>query len=1095
MDSCKDRGQCKLLIWPHFLIKVQFILLAFFAFIFLMPSTVSAAANLTVSSASLAADGKTITVNIGGVSGSLSPASGITGFTVKVGSMTYPSASITSSGSAVTFTTSAFINSTSTVTVDLATSPTSNLTDGGGNTPQGQTGQSVTNGSAITLTPFDATDSAIIFSGVVPTISTTFNLGARNGQLDVLMTGTCANFSINSSAGATYTFTVDGSTSVVTSVGSQQRWSLFCGLSDTAHRVKITSSGGSLNSAHLFEVNGTAPALSRVTDIGNIYNIVDSSTQNSLLVSGGWTYDATYTTYKTYWSDEKISFNSAATQIDAWIYNKSAPLYLEQDGVVIASSTPSGASTWGYLTLASNLDGQTHTYSIGTGGYVSTYSHVYGLALVGGTLGAQPASLSHSIGGYGDSITAANQICLSNESFLYGLASRLNVIPINRGIGGSRVIGSGDTRTADITGATPAPSYVTLLYGINDIGTSAAFLTSYTNMLNSLTTGLSTTNFLVMGLLQNSYSAQRNVDIRSAISANGSSNLKYIDTSGWTLPDMNGNHPGPVGYTNMTNYLAPYVSTTAYTASGPTNGLPNMASSNFTVTLANSGAFDSTTTIAITVPDGTITAVAAGGTITSNGTSNVTVAPAKDSSNFTFTYTPTSVGAKTLAFTNGQGWTNPSSTVYQVSEPTIANFSPADNSTGMVSGGNLVLTFDDAVYVGSGNITIKKTSDNSVFEAIDVTSGSVTGSGTSSITINPASDFSYETGYYIQIDAAAFDDVNGNSYAGISDTTTWNFTTENTPTCPAITNASTYNAYPTCGVATCNSGYILTNGTCVTLGGGGSAPAPAVGSGANGASIGLGQTSLIGNITTQGTNVLAYVNSQANFTAPVSSTNSNQSHSFLVNSLDLANQKVTLVFQSDPITVVLALNETKQVDLDQDGINDLEVKFAGLVVNRVEITTKSLLTSVSSSSSLPEGKLIKYANSPKVYLIQNNQKRLIIDEQTFNYYQYHWSNIETISNNITYADGENIVKPLPTTSYNFTRDLKLGSTGEDVRQLQIFLNNNGFVLVKTGPGSPNQETTKFGSATKAALIKFQKANNITPAVGYFGPVTRGVVNR
>jgi hypothetical protein len=31
--------------------------------------------------------------------------------------------------------------------------------------------------------------------------------------------------------------------------------------------------------------------------------------------------------------------------------------------------------------------------------------------------------------------------------------------------------------------------------------------------------------------------------------------------------------------------------------------------------------------------------------------------------------------------------------------------------------------------------------------------------------------------YYVQIDVTAFDDLVGNSYAGISDTTTWNFTT------------------------------------------------------------------------------------------------------------------------------------------------------------------------------------------------------------------------------------------------------------------------------------------------------------------------------
>ncbi|MFA5358567.1 MAG: hypothetical protein WC310_01940 [Patescibacteria group bacterium] len=41
------------------------------------------------------------------------------------------------------------------------------------------------------------------------------------------------------------------------------------------------------------------------------------------------------------------------------------------------------------------------------------------------------------------------------------------------------------------------------------------------------------------------------------------------------------------------------------------------------------------------------------------------------------------------------------------------------------------------------------------------------------------------------------------------------------PACPVVSNAATYNAYPTCGPATCNSGYIVSGGSCVATGGGG----------------------------------------------------------------------------------------------------------------------------------------------------------------------------------------------------------------------------------------------------------------------------------
>ena len=76
-----------------------------------------------------------------------------------------------------------------------------------------------------------------------------------------------------------------------------------------------------------------------------------------------------------------------------------------------------------------------------------------------------------------------------------------------------------------------------------------------------------------------------------------------------------------------------------------------------------------------------------------------------------------------------------------------------------------------------GNITIKKASDNSVFEAIDVTSDQVTGAESNTITINPSSNFAFGTEYYVEINQNAFDDAAGVSYVGISDTITLNFTT------------------------------------------------------------------------------------------------------------------------------------------------------------------------------------------------------------------------------------------------------------------------------------------------------------------------------
>jgi hypothetical protein len=76
----------------------------------------------------------------------------------------------------------------------------------------------------------------------------------------------------------------------------------------------------------------------------------------------------------------------------------------------------------------------------------------------------------------------------------------------------------------------------------------------------------------------------------------------------------------------------------------------------------------------------------------------------------------------------------------------------------------------------------------------------------------------------------------------------------------------------------------------------------------------------------------------------------------------------------------------------------------------------------------------------------------------------------------------------------FARSLTLGSNGEDVRALQVWLNSNGYVVATAGPGSKGNETTYFGGLTRTALAKYQASAGISPAVGYFGPITRAKVN-
>jgi hypothetical protein len=77
---------------------------------------------------------------------------------------------------------------------------------------------------------------------------------------------------------------------------------------------------------------------------------------------------------------------------------------------------------------------------------------------------------------------------------------------------------------------------------------------------------------------------------------------------------------------------------------------------------------------------------------------------------------------------------------------------------------------------------------------------------------------------------------------------------------------------------------------------------------------------------------------------------------------------------------------------------------------------------------------------------------------------------------------------------SFKRDLTAGVTGDDVQTLQIWLNAHGYVVAGSGAGSLGKETTTFGGLTRAALAKYQKSVGITPAVGYFGPITRTYIS-
>ncbi len=128
-----------------------------------------------------------------------------------------------------------------------------------------------------------------------------------------------------------------------------------------------------------------------------------------------------------------------------------------------------------------------------------------------------------------------------------------------------------------------------------------------------------------------------------------------------------------------------------------------------------------------------------------------------------------------IDFNTGSSCYNPPSCI----GPCFGNFtsvkhlSPPDNGHFMQAYEGLNIIFNGNVTLGSGNITIRKYSDDTVFEAIDVTSNKVSGWGTSSLTIDPAGNLTNDTQYYVNFD------IEG--YSGLANKNKWNFWTKSTP--------------------------------------------------------------------------------------------------------------------------------------------------------------------------------------------------------------------------------------------------------------------------------------------------------------------------
>ena len=108
--------------------------------------------------------------------------------------------------------------------------------------------------------------------------------------------------------------------------------------------------------------------------------------------------------------------------------------------------------------------------------------------------------------------------------------------------------------------------------------------------------------------------------------------------------------------------------------------------------------------------------------------------------------------------------------------PTLVSTTPLDNATLVETSANLVLTFSEDIKVGAGSVLIYTTA-GVLAKSIVITDTAQVAILGSTLTINPSTDFSYGTGYFVQFAEGVVKDLADNNFAGITNSTTFNFST------------------------------------------------------------------------------------------------------------------------------------------------------------------------------------------------------------------------------------------------------------------------------------------------------------------------------
>lgn len=367
--------------------------------------------------------------------------------------------------------------------------------------------------------------------------------------------------------------TVDGVAQTITPPAGWTTVVLFDGLTDGAHRVKLSAAAGASNacafdSATAFTLSSRIPpTITRPSDISNywMFEIAPFSTYGALdsvpVYGGGFGFYS----HPFSWGKGTgfgIRFQSTTDKIQIYTYGYANQQFVVlQDGVQVGPAlTIPATGLWGLYTLATGLSG-THEYEVFQ---IVANSLSTTLAVLAETINAVAHPARDLDVQYGDSIAVEGILTDVRDGDASIVARAGGRMAYRSGTGGAKASTFGRDNTALVTGLSQAPVNVFEMFGVNDMlaGVNlATFQADVQTMLVNLRAGLPSAKIYCRGILPVASSVSNytqrsayNAAKAAAVAAIGDPNIVYVDTDGWINPTTDtydGLHPNAAGYANI----------------------------------------------------------------------------------------------------------------------------------------------------------------------------------------------------------------------------------------------------------------------------------------------------------------------------------------------------------------------------------------------------------------------------------------------------------------------------------------------------------------------------------------------------------------